>query len=153
MSEFFNQYGCRLVKVNPDGDIDTGWFRLMDNEKDRAEGYQKQGFKVATIWLEAEHSDEESVTMEFENSREHPFVTGYFILEPEQTVEITLSDALKLIALSEEIDDKYRHYEEDYYEDHEDDGSDPSDDDHPFYALFYGCEVIGKVKEKFNLIE
>lgn len=79
--EFFELFGDNLVAVNDETDVETGIFRIFPEETDRVDRYIADGYGVVTIWEGAE-TDIETVTFEYEKGFDHPFVTGYFILEP-----------------------------------------------------------------------
>jgi hypothetical protein len=149
MTEFFNLYGDRLVNVNGEN-AETGWFRLMESEKDRAKEYQDEGYEIATVWMEGDGEREETVSLEFENSREHPFVTGYLILEAEPTIRINKSDLKHLNDLMDDLDSMYNEYLERYVADHPDEcGEDADEWDEPpldktdtFYNLYHVAKML-----------
>lgn len=79
--EFYYTYGEFLIDVNDADDTESGLYRLFPEEKERVEDYIKRGFDVATIWEQGDTDIDELVSFGYENSYNHPFVTGFFILK------------------------------------------------------------------------
>jgi hypothetical protein len=145
MTEFYNEYGSRFVNVNGD-DGETGSFRIFEKETERAIELQKMGFIVCTIWQPNSEQTEETVSIEFENSYDHPFVTGFMFLEPDEMLGITKEE---LNIFKEFLDSEENYYQnqlEDYFETHGDEIPEyhhmedwdefPLDKTHPFYYLY-----------------
>ena len=81
MTDFYEQFGKLLVNVNSDS-VESGDYRFFPEEVQLAEEYESNGYRVATIWEAASETEEETVSFEFEKGYDHPFVTGYMILQP-----------------------------------------------------------------------
>lgn len=50
-TKFFEKFGNRLVKVNPENDVETGEFQLFSSEEAYiASDYLKKGYDIASVF-------------------------------------------------------------------------------------------------------
>ena len=80
MTDFFEEFGVLVVDVHKDS-AETGDYRYFPEESHLAEVWQENGYEIVTIWQETDENSDETVTFEFERAFDHPYVTGYMVLQ------------------------------------------------------------------------
>ena len=81
ITEFMAEFGHDLVQVHED-DTETGDYRLMETEVERAREYMQKGYRVAYVFTPQDSTAEIVRFCTDYHVPAHGFISGYFILNP-----------------------------------------------------------------------